>query len=370
MATPQLAGILAELTYRCPLHCPYCSNPLDLGDSSDELTLDEWRRVLTEGRALGALQLHLSGGEPLQRRDLLAIVAHARSLGYYTNLITSALALTQTQVTRLRDVGLDHVQISIQAADAVLSNRLAGTPSFARKRAAARTVKALGLPLTLNFVLHRQNVDSVPAIIALAENLGADRLELANTQYYGWALLNQGALLPTAEQLQRAERVVREARIRLAERMEIIYVVADYYGRYPKPCMHGWGRQQLTVTPYGAVLPCPAANQITGLAIEHVRQRSLSWIWSESDTFNRFRGDEWMPEPCRSCPRKALDFGGCRCQAFLLTGDASATDPVCLLSPHRAVVQAAIAERSADPVTPDFIYRVPHSRPQRSKATR
>jgi PqqA peptide cyclase len=331
-------GLLAELTYRCPLHCPYCSNPLNLASHGDELTLEEWSRVLTEARELGVLQLHLSGGEPLQRRDLREIVARARALGFYTNLITSALSLPQAKAEQLKAAGLDHVQISIQAADAALSDRIAGTPSYQRKIAAARTVKALGFPLTLNVVLHRQNIDQIATILALAEELAADRLELANTQYYGWAWHNRAALLPTWEQLQRAEPIVRAATARLAARMQIIYVIPDYYSRYPKPCMGGWGRQQLIVAPGGDVLPCSAAGQIPGLLIENVRQHSLAWVWDESPLFNRFRGIDWMPEPCRSCPRKSIDFGGCRCQAFQLTGYATATDPVCQLSPDHGIV--------------------------------
>jgi PqqA peptide cyclase len=351
-------GLLAELTYRCPLHCPYCSNPLNLGDYRDELTLVEWLRVLNEAHTLGVLQLHLSGGEPLQRRDLVEIVAQARKLGFYTNLITSALSLTPTRAEALKEAGLDHVQISIQAADSVLSDQIAGTPSYRRKVEAARMVKKLGFPLTLNVVLHRQNIDQVAAILALAEELAADRLELANTQYYGWALHNRAALLPTWNQLQQAEESVRAARVRLAEQMQIIYVIPDYYSRYPKPCMGGWGRQQLTVTPNGKVLPCPAAAQITTLPIENVRQRSLSWIWNDSPMFSRFRGSDWMPEPCRSCPRQAVDFGGCRCQAFQLTGDAAATDPVCELSPdHGMITNVVRAVNHGDEAMPDFIYR-------------
>jgi PqqA peptide cyclase len=351
-------GLLAELTYRCPLHCPYCSNPLNLGDYRDELTLEEWLRVLNEAHALGVLQLHLSGGEPLQRLDLVEIVARARKLGFYTNLITSALSLTPAKAALLKEAGLDHVQISIQAADSMLSDQIAGTPSYHRKVEAARTVKKLGFPLTLNVVLHRQNIDQVAAILALAEELAADRLELANTQYYGWALHNRAALLPTWDQLQRAEEIVRAARARFAEQMQIIYVIPDYYSRYPKPCMGGWGRQQLTVTPNGKVLPCPAAAQITALPIENVRQRSLSWIWSDSPMFNRFRGSAWMPEPCRSCPRQAVDFGGCRCQAFQLTGDAAVTDPVCELSlDHAMITNVVRAVNQGDEAMPDFIYR-------------
>jgi PqqA peptide cyclase len=351
-------GLLAELTYHCPLHCPYCSNPLNLGADHVELTLAEWSRVLAEARDLGVLQLHLPGGEPLQRRDLVGIVERAHELGFYSNLITSALSLTPAKAEQLKTAGLDHVQISIQAADRALSDRLAGTPSYERKIAAARLVKALDFPLTLNVVLHRQNIDKVAAVLALAEELGADRLELANTQYYGWALRNRAMLLPTWDQLQRAELIVRAARTRLAEKMQIIYVIPDYYSYYPKPCMGGWGRQQLTVVPNGDVLPCPAAGQLTELPIENVRRRSLAWIWDDSPLFNRFRGVDWMPEPCRSCPRQTVDFGGCRCQAFQLTGDVAATDPVCHLSPNHAIVTDVVdAVNQADEALPDLVYR-------------
>jgi pyrroloquinoline quinone biosynthesis protein E len=334
-------GLLAELTYGCPLHCPYCSNPLDLGGYRDELTTAEWQRVLAEARDLGVLQLHLSGGEPLLRRDLADIVRAGSELGLYSNLITSALGLTPRRAEQLRAAGLDHVQISVQADEAALSDRLAGTPSFARKLAAARLVKELGWPLTLNVVLHRQNVDRIAEVLDLAEELGADRIELAHTQYYGWALLNRDALLPSRAQLARAEAVVRAAHRRLAGRMEVIYVLPDHHGRHPKPCMGGWGRRQLTVVPDGGVLPCPAAHTLP-LPRASVREHPLAWIWRESPLFQRFRGTDWMPEPCRSCDRREVDFGGCRCQAFLLTGDAARTDPVCHLSPDHALVADAV----------------------------
>lgn len=358
MARNKPLGLLAELTYRCPLHCPYCSNPLNLRAYRDELTLAEWSRVLAEARDLGVLQLHLSGGEPLLRRDLVEIVLRARELGFYCNLVTSAHSLTSIKAEQLKTAGLDHVQISIQAADIALSDQLAGAPSYQRKIAAARSVKALGFPLTLNVVLHRHNIDQVAEILALAEELGADRLELANTQYYGWALYNRASLLPTWDQLQRAEPIVRAAHARLAEKMQIIYVIPDYYSSYPKPCMGGWGQRQLTVTPYGDVLPCPAAGQFTTLPIENVQQHSLTWIWNDSPIFNRFRGVDWMPEPCRSCPRQTIDFGGCRCQALQLTGDAMATDPVCALSPHHSIVEEALQQvNGGDKGIPELIYR-------------
>jgi pyrroloquinoline quinone biosynthesis protein E len=338
-------GLLAELTYGCPLHCPYCSNPLNLGDYTNELTTAEWQRVLGEARELGVLQLHLSGGEPLLRRDLAGLVRRASDLGLYTNLITSALGLTARRAGQLRDAGLDHVQISVQADEPALSDRLAGAPSFARKLAAARLVKDLGWPLTLNVVLHRSNIDRIGRILGLAEELGADRIELANTQYYGWAWRNRDGLLPGRTQLDRAEAVVRAARERLRGRMEIIYVLPDYYGRYPKPCMGGWGRRQLTVVPNGDVLPCPTAHALP-LPRVSVREHSLAWIWDHSALFQRFRGTGWMPDPCRSCDRRELDFGGCRCQAFQLTGDAARTDPVCHLAPDHAIVAEAVRAAS------------------------
>ncbi|HYY17699.1 MAG TPA: pyrroloquinoline quinone biosynthesis protein PqqE [Streptosporangiaceae bacterium] len=338
-------GLLAELTYACPLHCPYCSNPLQMSGYSDELTTSEWLRVLDEARELGVLQLHLSGGEPLQRRDVTEITRHASELGLYTNLITSALGLSSRRAEELRAAGLDHVQISIQADEAALSDRIAGTPSFQRKLMAARMVKKLDWPLTLNVVLHRHNVDRIARILGLAEELGADRIELAHTQYYGWARRNRDALLPGRVQLERAETVVRAARERLRGQMEIIYVLPDYYSRYPKPCMGGWGRRQLTVVPNGDVLPCPTAHQVP-LPRASVRDHALAWIWEQSPVFRSFRGTDWMPDPCRGCDRRELDFGGCRCQAFQLTGDAARTDPVCHLSPDHEIVAAAVRAAS------------------------
>jgi PqqA peptide cyclase len=360
-------GMLAELTYACPLHCPYCSNPLNLGDYRGELTTPEWQRVLAEAAGLGVLQLHLSGGEPLQRRDLAEITRCASDLGFYTNLITSALGLSSRRAEQLRTAGLDHVQISIQADEPAASDRLAGTPSFERKIAAARLVKELGWPLTLNVVLHRHNIDRVAQLLDMAEELGADRIELANTQYYGWAWRNRDALLPGRAQLERAEAVVRAARERLKGRMEIIYVIPDYYSRYPKPCMGGWGRRQLTVVPNGDVLPCPTAHALP-LPRASVREHSLAWIWERSPVFQRFRGTGWMPEPCRNCSRREVDFGGCRCQAFLLTGDASRTDPVCHLSPDHGIVTGAVqaANEAARPREAVLIPR-PHPVPRPRK---
>jgi len=354
-------GLLAELTYRCPLACPYCSNPLNLGDYADELATEEWRRVLVEARDLGVLQCHLSGGEPLLRRDLEEIVADAHDLGLYTNLITSALGFSRPRAEQLRAAGLDHVQISIQADDPAVSDRIAGTPSFERKIEAMGLAKELGWPLTMNVVLHRENIDGVADLIRLAEQVGADRLELANTQYYGWAWRNRDALLPSRAQLEAAEVVVRAARERLRDRMDVIYVIPDYYSRYPKPCMGGWASRQLTVTPNGDVLPCPAAQSLP-LPRASVRVEPLERIWADSPIMNAFRGTDWMPDPCRSCDRREVDFGGCRCQAFQLTGDAARTDPVCQLSPDHDLVARAVEDANADS-RPDGLPLIP--RPHR-----
>jgi len=338
--------LLAELTYRCPLQCPYCSNPLDFAGSrfKQELTTEEWSRVFREAKALGVLQLGLSGGEPLLRPDLESLVASAHQLGLYTSLITSAHRLTQDRLAALKRAGLDHVQISVQAADAELSDRIAGTKAFHDKLAAYHFTKELGFPLTVNVVLHRENLHQVEALIRLAESLSAERIELANTQFYGWAFHNRDALMPTKAQLDAAWQVVLRERARLGTRLEIVWVLPDYHEQFPKPCMGGWARAYMTVTPGGEVWPCHAAGRITTLTFDNVRDRPLNWIWHESDAFNRFRGEAWMPEPCRSCPRKAVDFGGCRCQAFLVTGDASLTDPVCSLAPQRHVIDAAVAQ--------------------------
>ena len=336
-------GLLAELTYACPLHCPYCSNPVELVGGRDELGTGEWLSVLSQARELGVLQVHMSGGEPLARHDLVDLVGRAADLGCYVNLVTSGLGLTERKLTRLVEAGIAHIQLSLQGADAGLANEIAGTTAHARKLTAAALVKRFDLPLTVNVVLHKANHHQVGALIELAERLGADRLELANTQYYGWGLVNRSTLMPTREQLAAAEPVVRQAKERLRGRMEIVYVVADYYEPHPKPCMYGWGSRQLTVAPNGDVLPCPAASAITTLTLDNVRTRPLAEIWYDSESFNAYRGEDWMREPCRNCPRRTVDFGGCRCQAFLLTGDAAATDPVCTLSPDRHLVDTILS---------------------------
>ncbi|WP_329060074.1 pyrroloquinoline quinone biosynthesis protein PqqE [Amycolatopsis sp. NBC_01480] len=348
-------GLLAELTHRCPLHCAYCSNPLELTARDEEMSTAEWLDALSQARALGVLQVHLSGGEPLARPDLPQLVGHANGLGCYVNLVTSGLGLTEARLAELAARGLAHVQLSAQAATRDRANRLAGAKAFDRKLAAAALVKAAGLPLTVNVVLHRHNHDELAGIIELAEALGADRLELANTQYYGWALRNREALMPTREQLNAAEPVVRAAIERLRGTMEVIYVVADYYEPFPKPCMHGWGARQLTISPDGTVLPCPAATAITTLDLENVRDTPLADIWYRSSSFNAYRGEDWMSETCRSCDRRGTDFGGCRCQAFQLTGDAASTDPVCSRSPQRGLVDLILDA----PAAPELLMRGP-----------
>ncbi|WP_086850480.1 pyrroloquinoline quinone biosynthesis protein PqqE [Amycolatopsis kentuckyensis] len=340
-------GLLAELTHRCPLHCPYCSNPLELTARSAEMSTEDWLSVLSQARELGVLQVHMSGGEPLLRPDLPALVAHAHGLGCYVNLVTSGLGLTAARLDDLVERGLAHVQLSAQGATRERADRLAGAKAHDRKLAAAALVKEAGLPLSLNVVLHRQNHDQLAGIIELAERMGADRLELANTQYYGWALRNRDALMPTPAQLAAAEPLVRAAVSRLRGTMEIVYVVADYHEPYPKPCMYGWGARQLTVAPDGTVLPCPAASAISTLSLSSVRDTPLAEIWYRSSSFNAYRGEEWMSEPCRTCDRREIDFGGCRCQAFLLTGDAAATDPVCSRSPRRSTVDLILSRPPA-----------------------
>ena len=337
-------GLLAELTHRCPLGCPYCSNPLALDPRDSELDTSTWARVFTEAAALGVLQVHLSGGEPGARRDLVEITGAAHSAGLYTNLITSAVGVTTQTLDRLAETGLDHVQISIQDSERLSADRIAGYDgAFARKCALAAAVVQLKIPLTINAVVHRANVDRIADMVALALALGASRVEIAHVQYYGWAVKNRAALMPNAEQVARAVDAVEELRRRYRGDIVIDAVLPDYYARLPKPCVGGWGRRSLNVTPAGKVLPCHAAESIPGLEFWSVREHSLDDIWRNSPAFNAFRGTTWMQEPCRSCPRRDIDFGGCRCQAFALTGDARATDPVCHLAPTHAAVAALAA---------------------------
>jgi PqqA peptide cyclase len=343
-------GMLAELTHRCPLGCPYCSNPLALEPRSDELDTAAWARVFREAAALGVLQVHLSGGEPAARRDLAEITAAAHAAGLYTNLITSAVGLTPKTLGQLYDAGLDHVQISIQDSEPGSADNIAGYQgAYARKQSIAAEVVRLGLPLTVNAVMHRANIAHVGEMVELAVALGAGRVEIAHVQYYGWAMKNRAALMPTPEQVERARVEVEELRECHRGRIVIDAVVPDYYARYPKACVGGWGRRSLNVTPSGRVLPCHAAEVIPGLEFWSVRDHSLAEIWRDSPAFRAFRGTSWMREPCRSCPRREEDFGGCRCQAFLLTGDPHATDPVCHLSPDHALVAELAAARGDVP---------------------
>lgn len=335
--------LLAELTYRCPLHCAFCYNPVDLDRHKHELGTEDWLRVISEARALGAVQIGFSGGEPLVRDDLEVLVAHARGLGFYTNLITSGVGLTETRIAALKLAGLDHIQLSFQDSSRELNDFLSSTRTFELKRKVARLIKAHGYPMVLNCVLHRYNLPHVGQIIEMALDIGAEYLELANTQYYGWAMLNREQLMPTQEALREAEDTVNRYRAMVGERCRILFVVPDYFETRPKACMNGWGSVFLGVAPDGAALPCHAAGSLPGLVLPNVREMSLSEVWYESEAFNAFRGEAWMQEPCRSCDERAKDHGGCRCQAYALTGDARAADPVCAKSPQHGEVEKVVA---------------------------
>jgi pyrroloquinoline quinone biosynthesis protein E len=372
MIPPRPYALLAEITYRCPLHCPYCSNlvavslreaprrPQGDGYTNGELTTDEWKRVIREAAALGVLQIGFSGGEPLSRRDLAELICAAREAKLYTNLITSGIGLDDDRVRVLRDAGLDSIQLSFQSDESSLADEIAGARAHKRKLEVAAKIRVAGIPLSLNFVIHRQNIDRLEQIIDLAEALGPERVELANVQFYGWAFRNRAALLPTREQVDRARHIATAAKERLTGKIDLFYVLPDYYETRPKPCLNGWGQRYLTVNPTGDVLPCPTASSaMPDLPFENVRARNLDWIWRESESFNRFRGTEWMPEPCRSCSQREIDFGGCRCQAALLTGNAANTDPVCEFSPNRAVMDAVLREvNSSGNNARDWMYRV------------
>lgn len=339
--------LLLELTYQCPLHCAFCYNPTNYqAGTGSELDTADWVRVLREARTLGAVQLGLSGGEPLTRDDLEIIVAEAHQLGFYTNLITSGIGLHETRIRALKGAGLDHIQLSFQDSTKEVNDFLSSTRTFDLKSKVAALIKQYEFPMVLNVVLHRLNIDHVEQILEMAHRLGAEYVELANTQYYGWAFHNRDQLLPSREQVQRAEAVMQRFRERVGSAMRIFFVVPDYFEKRPKPCMNGLGSIFLTITPDGTALPCHAARMLPGLQFPNVRQSSLRDIWQQSTGFTQFRGDAWMKEPCRSCPEKSKDFGGCRCQAYLLTGDAANADPVCELSPHHHLVTKAVAEAS------------------------
>jgi PqqA peptide cyclase len=337
---PQPLWLLAELTYSCPLQCPYCSNPVEMAKVKKELSTDDWIRVMREARAMGATQLGFSGGEPLIRKDLEELIAEARRLGFYTNLITSGVGMDENRIKAFKEAGLDHIQVSFQASSEELNNFIAGTDAFQHKLEMAKLVKKYGYPMVLCFVLHRRNEEQIRDILELAIALEADYVELATTQYYGWAYYNREQLLPTRKQLAHAEQVAKEYQEKMKGKMRIFYVIPDYFEDRPKRCMDGWGKVFLTITPDGTALPCHAARQLPGLEFPNVRDHSIGWIWNDSPDFNKFRGLDWMKEPCRSCPEKEKDLGGCRCQAYMLTGDARNADPVCSKSPyHHEVVE-------------------------------
>jgi len=344
--------LLAELTYRCPLHCAFCYNPIDYAAIRDELDTAGWIRVMREARAMGAVQLGFSGGEPLVRDDLEELVGEAHRLGFYTNLITSGIGLTEPRIAALKAAGLDHIQLSFQDSTREMNDFLSSTKTFDLKKRVAALIKKYDYPMVMNCVLHRHNLAHVDKIIEMALELDAEYLELANTQFYGWAMKNQQQLMPTLAQVREAEQVVQQYRERIGKRCKILFVIPDYYEDRPKACMNGWGAVFLAVAPDGAALPCHNARSLPGIVLPNVKEASLEWIWQESPAFNLFRGDDWMQEPCRSCPEKAIDFGGCRCQAAMLAGDARAADPVCSKSPQRERVDAIIFQ-AAHKAVPD-----------------
>jgi len=354
---PNPLALIAEITHRCPLHCVYCSNPLEMIGAKAELSTADWNRVFQEARGLGILHLHLTGGEPLARPDLKDLVEAARAAGLYTNLITSGIGLSEARLGALVDTGLDHIQLSFQDSRDAPANWIAGTKAHAHKVVLSEVIRRFPIAFTVNLVVHRQNLDHLEEMIGFAEQLKPDRLEIAHAQYYGWALKNRDTLMPTREQLESCMRIVEAAQERLSGRMRIDCVVPDYYARYPKACMGGWGRRLILLDPSGEALPCHAAGVIPGMTFDNVKEHSLDWIWRESAAFQRFRGEEWMPEPCRSCDRRTEDFGGCRCQAFLLTGDASATDPVCTLAPTHHLVESARAITNSEVAEIRWSYR-------------
>jgi len=340
-------AVIAEVTHRCPLHCVYCSNPTQLTAASTELSTEEWISVFRQAGKLGMLHAHFTGGEPLARTDLTELIAAARAAGLYTNLITSGIGLNEQRLQMLVEAGLDHIQISFQDSREDAANWIAGAKAHSHKIELSHAIRRHKLAFTVNLVVHRQNLDHLEEMITFIEQLQPERVEIAHTQYYGWALANRAALMPTRAQLETAVAIISEAEKRLSGRMRIDSVVPDYYAKYPKACMGGWGRRLMLVNPSGKVLPCHAAEVLPRLSFENVREKSLDWIWQESESFRKFRGEEWMPEPCRSCDRRGEDFGGCRCQAFLLTGDERATDPACSLAPAHRIVESAVEEANS-----------------------
>jgi pyrroloquinoline quinone biosynthesis protein E len=352
---PPPMGLMAEMTHRCPLQCPYCSNPLALESAAGELDTASWHRLLDEAADIGVLQVHFSGGEPLARRDLPELIAHATRRQMYTNIITSGVQLDDKMMAALMAAGVDHIQLSFQDVDPAENDLLGGYKgAFAKKTAAAGRIKAAGLPLTLNFVIHRRNIPRLEAMLAFGEALGAERIEIAHVQYYGWGLVNRGALMPTRAQLDESTAIVEAARARLRGKIVIDYVVPDYHAVRPKACMGGWARRFINISPSGLALPCHAAETLPGFTFPSVRDHSLSYIWHESDAFLRYRGTDWMPTLCKTCDQREIDWGGCRCQAFALLGDAGATDPACAKSPHHAIMEQAVASDAPDA---ELVYR-------------
>jgi pyrroloquinoline quinone biosynthesis protein E len=336
---PQPLSLIAELTHRCPLHCLYCSNPIEMQKTAEELTTEDWKRVFREAAELGVLHMHLTGGEPLVRKDLAELIAAGREAGLYLNMITSGIGLTEERLAELVDAGLEHLQLSFQDLDEASANHIAGTKAHAIKLALAPVIRRFPIAFTVNLVVHRMNLDRLEQFIAMAEELGPDRLEIAHVQYYGWALKNRSLLMPTEKQVHRSLEVIAAAKERLQGRIQLDNVFPDYFGSFPKACVGGWGRQMILIDPVGQALPCHAATVIPNLTFDNVRAHDLGWLWRESSAFQRFRGNAWMPQTCLACPRKERDFGGCRCQAFLLTGDPEAIDPVCRYSPDHPLLQ-------------------------------
>jgi pyrroloquinoline quinone biosynthesis protein E len=345
---PNPLALIAEITHRCPLHCVYCSNPLQMAGAHSELSTSEWQSIFAQAGKLGMLHAHFTGGEPLARQDLAELIASARAAGLYTNLITSGIGLAEPRMQALVAAGLDHIQLSFQDSREDAANWIAGAKAHAHKIELSRIIRRHKIAFTVNLVVHRQNLDHLEEMIAFIEQLNPERVEIAHAQYYGWALLNRAALMPTRLQLEKAVEIVTAAEKRLAGRIRIDSVVPDYYAKYPKACMGGWGRRLMLINPAGKVLPCHAAEVIPGLEFENTREQTLEWIWQQSPSFQRFRGETWMPEPCRSCDRRTEDFGGCRCQALLLTGDPTATDPACTLAPAHGLVEAVLHEVNSD----------------------
>src|SRR5271165_4914827 len=357
MANP--LALIAEITHRCPLHCVYCSNPLELTSRQEELATSDWLRVFGEAAALGVLHLHLTGGEPLARPDLAELVEGARRSRLYTNLITSGIGLSRERLAQLVDAGLDHIQLSFQDSNEGQANWIAGARAHAHKIELAGWIRSHRVAFTVNLVVHRQNIEHLEEIVAVLEALHPDRMEIAHSQYYGWARQNRSALLPTRAQLDRAVAVVAAAEERLRGKVRIDMVVPDYHARFPKACMGGWGRQLMLIDPGGRALPCHAAGVIPHMRFDNVREHTLDWFWQSSEAFQGLRGEDWMPEPCRSCDRRKEDFGGCRCQAMLVTGNARATDPVCRLAPDRGLVDAVIERANAAQVgAREWVYRI------------